>query len=52
MYDYQIPTTAEIERLTRQAHAMRAEAIRSAVHGFGRTISNAFHRLFARHAHG
>lgn len=52
MYDYKVPTPEEIDELTRQARQMRAQAIRTGVHGFGRAISNAFHRLFARPAHG
>ena len=51
MYDYKVPTAEEIDALTRQAHAMRAEAMRSAAQGAGNAISNFFHRLFARHAH-
>ena len=52
MYDYKVPTPEEIDELTRQAHAMRAQAIRSGAHRAGNAISSFFHRLFARHAHG
>lgn len=51
MYDYKVPTQEEIDALTRRAHQMRAEAMRSAARGTGNAISNFFQRLFARHAH-
>jgi len=51
MYDHKV-TPEQIDALIREAHVMRAEAIRSAVHGAGQAISSFFHRLFARQAHG